>query len=144
MRNRRLISSRRQLTYVIDGLSTRQIAAENFTSKEVIRTQLLRFGIPLRAPHKTGDRNASVRFGSRRRKGKLIENMVEFRVVKAIVDMDAQGLSLRQIAKFLGQVGVKTKQQGKGWHPETIRRILVRHHGKQGPCPSKGAIDLRR
>ena len=110
--------------YVIEGLSTRQIAAENFTSKEVIRTQLIRFNIHLREPNNTGQRNASARFGTRRKHGKLIENMVEARVVKAVVDMHNQGMTLRQIAAFLSQVGVPTKKMGKGWKPETVRRIL--------------------
>ena len=113
--------------YVAEGLSTRQIAAENLTSKFVVQGQLKQFGIPLRPAHKTGTQNASARYGTRRCKGKLIENLAEVRVIKAVVDMHQQGMSLRQIAKFLSQIGVPTKQRGKAWHPEMIKRILSNH-----------------
>lgn len=107
-----------------EGLSLAQIATENFTSKSVIRSHLDKFGIPIRSPHNTGLRNASACFGLKRRRGKLVDNITERRIVNAVVDLKAQGLSLRQIAKFLTKVGVPTKQRGKQWHPEMVKRIL--------------------
>jgi hypothetical protein len=110
--------------YVVEGLSLRQIAAENFTSTHVIKSLLVKFEIPVRAPHDTGLRNASARFGTKRRQGKLVENLAEVRVINAIKEMQSQGMTLRQIATFLSQVGVPTKQRGKAWHPEMVRRVL--------------------
>ncbi|MBI3294034.1 MAG: recombinase family protein [Deltaproteobacteria bacterium] len=48
-------------------------------------------------------------------------------MIDAVMDMKAQGLSLRQIASFLDKVGVPTKRRGKAWHPEMVNRIL--EHG---------------
>ena len=110
--------------YVVEGLSLRQIAAENFTSTDVIRGLLVRFELPIRPAHATGVRNASARFGTKRRQGKLVENLAEVRVINAIKEMQTQGMTLRQIATFLSQVGVPTKQRGKSWHPEMVRRAL--------------------
>ena len=50
--------------------------------------------------------------------------MAEARVVKAITDMRSQGMSLRQIAAVLSQIGVPTKCRGRGWHPQMVARIL--------------------
>lgn len=57
---------------------------------------------------------------------KAMTHLSEQRVIKAIQGLDAQGLSLRQIAKFLSQTGVPTKNKGVKWHPMMISRILKR------------------
>lgn len=89
-------------------------------------------------------RNASARFGTRRKHGKLIENMVEARVVKAMVDMHNQGMSLRQIGAFLTQVGVPTKKMGMGWHPETVRRILEIVRGSKKESITSELVEVSR
>ncbi|MBK7961211.1 MAG: recombinase family protein [Bdellovibrionales bacterium] len=40
--------------------------------------------------------------------------------------MSNDGLSYRQICDFLTSAGVPTKDQGKGWQPDMIRRLLSR------------------
>lgn len=50
----------------------------------------------------------------------------EERVISAVLDMRKQGLGLRQIASFLSKIGVPTKRRGKTWHPEMVKRILLR------------------
>ncbi|OYZ13513.1 MAG: hypothetical protein B7Y39_17525 [Bdellovibrio sp. 28-41-41] len=37
-----------------------------------------------------------------------------------------KGLALRQICEFLSSIGVPTKRRGQRWHPEMVRRILLR------------------
>lgn len=39
--------------------------------------------------------------------------------------MRSQGMSLRSIAKTLNELKVPTKNKGKKWHPEMVRRVLV-------------------
>ena len=39
--------------------------------------------------------------------------------------MKQEGLGLRAIARCLEQMKVPTKSQGKKWHPEMVKRILV-------------------
>jgi hypothetical protein len=45
-------------------------------------------------------------------------------VIEAIQNMRQNGISLRQIAKFLTNIGVPTKKRGVSWHPEMVKRIL--------------------
>jgi IS30 family transposase len=111
--------------YVQEGLSLAQISSQICSSKEAVRKGLVRAGIQLRESHQPHGRSAQVRYGERRVKDKPQPHMAEKRVIKTIMDMRAQGMSLRQIAQFLSQIGVPTKCRGKSWHPEMIKRILV-------------------
>ena len=54
-----------------------------------------------------------------------MRHLAESRVIKAVDELRSQGLSLRQIAKFLDQIGVPTKCRGKKWHPEMVKRLLA-------------------
>ena len=110
--------------YVVEGLSIAQIAAQISSSKEAVRCGLVAAGIPIREAHKPHGRPAQPRFGKRVVAGKTQAHIAETRVVKAVVDMRAQGMTLRQIAAFLSQIGVPTKCRGKGWHPQMVSRIL--------------------
>jgi len=39
--------------------------------------------------------------------------------------MRQSGMTLRQIARFLSEIGVPTKNRGKKWHPEMVNRIIM-------------------
>ena len=107
--------------YVVEELSIDQISKRIFSSKESVRSGLLKATIPLREPHKNP---ARIRYGQRKQKGRPVRHLDEERVIMAIKDMRQQGLSLRQIATFLSEIGVPTKHRAKGWHPEMVKRIL--------------------
>lgn len=111
--------------YVVEGLSIAQIAALCFASKEAVRSSLIRFNIPLREPHKPHGRQAQPRYGQKIVRDQVVSHKAEQRAVAAILEMSAQGLSLRQIAKVLNQMKVPTKCRGKSWHPEMVKRILA-------------------
>lgn len=111
--------------YSVEGLSIAQIAALCFASKEAVRSSLLRFNIPLREPHKPHGRPAQPRYGEKVVKDQVVSHQAEQRAVDAILEMSAQGLSLRQIAKVLNQMKIPTKCRGKSWHPEMVKRILA-------------------
>jgi hypothetical protein len=55
-----------------------------------------------------------------------IPHQGEQKVIDAVLEMRKQGLSLRQIARFLSKVGVPTKQRGVSWHPQMVKRLLAR------------------
>lgn len=105
-------------------LSLAQIAGQVFSSKEAIRKQLERFGIPLREPHKPHGRPAQMRYGKQIRQGKVFPHYGEERVIEAIKEMRKQNMSLRQIASVLSKTKVPTKGCGKRWHPQMVKRIL--------------------
>ncbi len=112
--------------YLVEGLSIAQIAAQIFSSKDAVRRGLIRHGIPIREAHKSHGRSAQVPFGQKRQQGRGVPHLGERRVIDAALGLRAQGLSLRQIARFLSQIGVPTKCRGKSWHPEMVERILER------------------
>ena len=110
--------------YVLEGLSIAQISSQIFSSKEAVRENLIRFGIPLREAHLPHGNPAQPKFGEKKRQGKLVTHLAEKRVIEAVIDMRKQQLSLRQIAKFLTKIGVPTKRRGVAWHPEMVKRLL--------------------
>ena len=112
--------------YVKNGRSIAQIAAETLSSRAAVRDALIEFGIPLKQRGKPGLRPAQVPYGYRRSDGLLVPHLGEQRVIQSIRKMSDDGLSYRKICDFLTSVGVPTKNQGKGWQPEMIRRILTR------------------
>jgi Recombinase len=111
--------------YMVEGLSIDQISKLIFSSKEAVRRGLLKVGIPLREPHKPHRNPSQPRYGQRKVRGRpVVKHAGEERVINAILDMRAQGLSLRQIASFLSKIGVPTKRKSNAWHPEMVARIL--------------------
>ncbi len=111
--------------YVKNGRSIAQIAEENLSSRAAVRDALIEFGIPLRKQGKPGLRPAQVPYGYRRSDGLLEPHLGEQRIIQSVRKMSNDGLSYRRICDFLTSVGVPTKNQGKGWQPEMIRRLLI-------------------
>ena len=111
--------------YVTEGLSTAQIASQIFSSKAAIRENLIRFEIPLRDAHLSHGRPAQPKFGEKVRQGRVVTHLAEKRVIEAVLDMRRNGMSLRQIAKFLTKIGIPTKRRGVAWHPEMVKRLLT-------------------
>jgi len=109
---------------VTEGLSARQIAKEIFSSKMAVLDALVRFGIPIREAHYHHGHPSQPRFGQKYQKKKLINNREEQRAIRIIKYLRDKGLSMRHIARLLGEMKIATKNQGKRWHPEMVRRIL--------------------
>ena len=117
--------------YTIEGLSIRQIATEIRSSKEAVRKGLMRHSIPLRKQSTAHSRTDQPRYGTRLKQGRLVGYQKEERVVQAIIEMQRQGSSLREIARILSQMGTPTKCRGK-WHPEMVNRILIQAQKREG------------
>jgi hypothetical protein len=112
--------------YVLEKRSMRQIAAEFASSKTAVRDALLRYGIPLREAGENPRRAHNLRFGRRSVNGKVVVHKGEERAIKSIFKMHREGLSNGAIARVLTEMKIPTKQQGKKWHREMVRQILVR------------------
>lgn len=63
-------------------------------------------------------------YGKRLANGEVVDSMSEMRVVKAILDFNNDGMSLRQICRFLESTGVPTKTKKSRWHPTMVNRII--------------------
>jgi hypothetical protein len=110
--------------YVVEGLSTSQIAEQISSSKTAVASALKRLGVALRYPHLPHGHPAQPKFGRRLRRGRVALFPKEERVVGAVAELRSQGLSLRQIARVMSQMKVPTKCNGQAWHPEMVRRVL--------------------
>lgn len=110
--------------YVVEGLSARQIATQIFSSKSTVTANLARFGIPLRDPHLPHGNPSQPKYGDKIRKGKAVDHVAEKRVVETVRMLNADGISLRKIARMLDQMKIPTKCRGKKWQAEMVRRIL--------------------
>ena len=110
--------------YLENSLSMRAIAREFSCSKTHVRNLLVRYNIPLRQPHKYHDRWYA--YGKRRVGGKTIDHKAELRTIATIRQMYDEGLSVSAIARCLNAMKLPTKQQGKGWHQNTVAKILKR------------------
>lgn len=103
------------------------VAMTNFDAIQIqhVRMALIRAGIPLRKRQDRG-RPSNINYGKRLVKGQRIEHLAEQRVIRAIIDMNRDGLSFRKIATFLTQIKVPTKRRGQKWHGEVVRNIYLR------------------
>ena len=112
--------------YVLEMRSMRQIAAEFASSKSAIRAALVRFGIPIRKIGSSANRIHNLPFGKRCVTGKVIDHKGEQQIIKTILKMHREGLSNNAIARILTEMKISTKQQGRAWHHEMVRQILLR------------------
>ena len=110
--------------YLGNHLSMREIAEEFSCSKTRIRDLLLKHNTPLRKPFNYSNRWYA--YGKRRVGGKTIEHKAELRTIATIRQMHSEGLTTMAIARFLNTMKIPTKQQGKGWHQNTVAKILKR------------------
>lgn len=69
--------------------------------------------------------HGSPRLGQRSKNGELVADELEQQVIARMVELDSEGLSLRQIAERLTGEGLRPKRGGV-WHPTVIRRTLAR------------------
>ena len=111
--------------YLENRLSISEIAQEFLCSKTYVRSLLLKYNIPL---HKQSERRGSRwdAYGRRKVNGKAIDHKGEQRTIATIKQMYSEGISTNAIARFLNTMKIPTKQQGKGWHANTIIKILKR------------------
>jgi len=110
--------------YVVEGLSVKQIASEIMSSTSTVRKWLLHFGIDLRSKSQHHGNPAQLKFGQKRIKGIIQDYQREHRVIETIKYLRSQGMSFRAIAQTFNELKVSTKNKGKSWHPEMVRRIL--------------------
>jgi IS30 family transposase len=112
------------LDYQQKGLSMRQIAAQKVHSRSTIQKNLKRADVRLRAPGHNYGNPAQLKFGYKKREGKVIPHEGERLIVEAIKDFRADGLTYRQIAQRMTALNIPTKNGKVKWHPMMIKRII--------------------
>ena len=68
----------------------------------------------------------SPRYGTRAEGGELVDDLDERAAIARVLELQAEGRSLRQIADVLDAEGHRAKRGGS-WHPNAVRRVLDRH-----------------
>ena len=110
--------------YIEKGLSAAQIAHEIVSSKTAVLNALRRFDIPIREPHLSHGRKSQLKFGEKKIKGQITDHLKEQSIIDIIRELHEKGLTLRHVCKILTKMKIPTKNKGKKWHPEMVRRIL--------------------
>lgn len=112
--------------YVIEGLSSREIAAQVFSSRATVTKYLNRYGIPLKKI--TRRETGKMAYGYRQHGGKSVVFKKEAEIVEQIKSHRESGYSYQKIADILNDMKVPTKTKGKRgfWYSKVVRQILQR------------------
>ena len=72
-----------------------------------------------------GYAGGGIPFGYRTEGQELVPNEAERKALRRMKQLQAEGWSLREIAKDLDRKGL-VPRKGQNWHPESVKRILTR------------------
>lgn len=117
------ISSLRK-EYEENGLSLRQIAAQKVHSRTKISELLRSEGVTIRAPSQAYGNPSQLRFGYKKKAGKVVPHLGEQQVIGAIIDLRAEGMTFRQIAQRMTTLRIPSKNGKYHWHPMMVKRVL--------------------
>jgi len=112
--------------YIEKGLSLGGIAALTFSSKDIIRRSLRSHGIPLREDTKVQRQRVRPPFGFKLYQRKQVPDPEQQKTVSLILSLREKGMSTPEIAGILTEMKIPTKQWKQKWHPEMVRRIVMR------------------
>ncbi len=111
--------------YLVEKLSTRQIAALVFSARSTVVTHLKAFGIPMRAEDEAHDlNNGQCAFGEKLVAGKTVPHKGELIVLRRMQALRGKGLSYWKIAALLNSSGIPTENRKTRWHPTTVMKML--------------------
>ena len=111
--------------YLVEGLSTGQIAELIFSARSTVVAALKRYGIPLRdAERAHWHRRGQTGYGQRVVNGKVIEHQRETETIERMKALRGQGFSFWKIADILNSMGVPTKTRRANWKAATVMKIL--------------------
>lgn len=102
----------------------KQIAAQKVHSRSTIQKNLKRADVQLRALGHNYGNPAQLKFGYKKKEGKVILHEGERLIVEAVKDFKADGLTYRQIAQRMTALKIPTKNRKVKWHPMMIKRII--------------------
>lgn len=113
--------------YLVEGLSTRQIAREICSARSTVKDAIKGFGIPLRPGEEARKLNkGQLAFGEKMVRGRIMPHGGERRVLRQMVDLRRRGDSLGKIAAWLNAKGVPPKGSARHWSRPTVFKILQR------------------
>ncbi|MBL7670768.1 MAG: recombinase family protein [Bdellovibrionaceae bacterium] len=117
--------------YVVEKLTSDEIAKLCFSSRPTISKYLKLHGIPIRrAEERLALNKGQLALGEKRYKGTVQKNWAEIKIVEQIFDLRSQGYSYRQVAAWLDAKGIKPKNKCSPWQATTVMKIAKRTQSK--------------
>lgn len=111
--------------YVVERLSTREIADLVFSSKSVVLQYLRHFDIPVRDTGVQIRRKTNLRYGSKIQKRREVQYLKEVENIKKMKELRSKGFTYERIADVFNSMKIPTKT-GRGiWHRKTIQAIVT-------------------
>jgi AICAR transformylase/IMP cyclohydrolase PurH len=107
--------------YEVEKLSTKEIAAEIFSSRTAVSGWLKAYGIPIRTSYKTA---SHLRYGEALRRRKVVIHRREQQYIEKMNQLRAQGFSYWKIADVLNSMKIPTKTGRGCWHARSVQQIL--------------------
>lgn len=113
--------------YVVEGLSTGEIADLCFSSRSTISKHLRLHAIPIRdLAERLLLNKGQLALGERRLKGRIQQKASESEIIQTILKLRTEGYSYRQIASWLDAKGLETKNRRARWQSATVLKIVRR------------------
>ena len=110
--------------YMVERLSTTEIAAQIFSSRSTV-TKYLRFhGIPIRETGVNIIRRRGLGYGSKVRCRLQEPHQIEQATIEKMRGLRGSGHSYWKIADILNTMKVPTKTKDTKWHARTVHRII--------------------
>ena len=111
--------------YLLEKLSTRQIAKQVFSARSTVVKHLKAYGIPMRTEDEAHDlNNGQCAFGEKMLGGKVLPHKGELEVLRRMQSLRNSGHSYRKIAAQLNVSGIPTKNRKTKWHATTVMKML--------------------
>jgi hypothetical protein len=114
--------------YLVEGLSTREIAAGTFSVRSTIVQALKSFNIPLRPADVAHQINkGQLAYGKKLVQRREQDHQRELKHIAKMIELRQQGFGYHKIAAMLNSMGIPTKNRKK-WHATTVMNILRADH----------------
>ncbi len=111
--------------YLVEMLSTRQIAEQVFSARSTVVKHLRSYGIPMRPEDEAHAlNNGQCAFGEKIVAGKVVPHKGELEILRRMEVLRQHGLSYWKIAADLNSRCVLTKNRKSRWHATTVMKML--------------------
>lgn len=110
--------------YVVERLSTKEIAAQIFSSRSSVAKYLKLHGIPIRPNDVNNKTRSQLRYGEAWRRRTVTLHQRELDNIEKMRKLREQGFSYWKIADVFNSLGIRTKTDRGKWHARSIQKIL--------------------
>ena len=110
--------------YVVERLSTKEIAAQISSSRTAVSSGLKRFGIPIRPCDAANKTRSQLRYGEAWRKRQVVAHQRELESIEKMKRLRERGFSYWKIADVFNSMKIPTKTGRGRWHARAVQKVL--------------------